>query len=104
MDCNKKQDQSKVGGVSNNHVERAAEGFKVKVSFDYKAVYKSKENLKKGIFYKKKTCFGVVILGGCQVVCTSGDLGLRAILVGGELPCLVQLGGPHWGQRGDVNK
>ena len=54
MDCKKKQHQSKVGGVSNNHVERAAEGFKVKVSFDYKAVYKSKENLKKGIFYKKK--------------------------------------------------
>ena len=62
-------------------MERAVEGFKVKVSFDYKAVYKSKENLKKGIFYKK-TCFGVVILGGCQVVCTSDDLGLRAILVG----------------------
>ena len=57
----------------------------------------------KGIFYKKN-CFDVVISGGCQVVCTSGDLSLRAILVGGELPCLVQLGGPHWGQRGDVNK
>ena len=86
-------------------MDRAAEGFKVKVSFDYKAVYKSKENLKnKKAYFTKKTCFDVVISGGCQVVCTSGDLGLCAILVGGELPCLVQLGGPHWGQRGDVNK
>ena len=64
--------------------------------------------MKNKAYFTKKNflfcCFDVVILGGCQIVCTSGDLGLRAILVGGELPCLVQLGGPHWGQRGDVNK
>ena len=54
MNCNKKQHQSKVGGVSNNHVERAAEGFKVKVSFGYKAVYKKKENLKKNKAYLTK--------------------------------------------------
>ena len=81
MDCKKKQDQSKVAGVSNNLVEQLQRGSKSRSPLI--------TNLSiQNAYFTKKTCFDVVISGGCQVVCTSGDLGMCAILVGGELPCL----------------